>query len=205
MKLRNLVKNTQCTGCLRSQVVNLVATVFFFLLPERKVLFEEFDDAFGVTEVVLLEFVDLVESLLECTVSKLAGGLVVLHDFIVEDGEVQGQAELDGVAGWQRDLVGFVVGLERVLLDGLKLASLGVLSDVAIVVTDHLDEEGLGFTVASLGQDLGLDHVDNLLAVLGKFFFDFVLVASEGLRELGVLGVLLDGSNCAASSTLRTD
>jgi len=66
----------------------------------------------------------------------------------VEDGEVEGEAELDGVARGQGDLVSLVVGLERVLLDLFHEGTLGILSDVAVVVANHLDEEGLGLTVA---------------------------------------------------------
>ena len=185
--------------------MDLVAVVLFFLLPERQVLLEELNDALGVTEVVLLEFIDLVESFLEGTVGKLAGSLVVLHDFVVEHREVKGKTELDGVAGWQGDLVGFVVGLKSILLDLLELGTLGILSDVAVVVADHLDEEGLGLTVAVLGEDLVVNHINNLLAVAGKFLLDFGLVASEGIRELGVLGVLLDSGDGAASSALGAD
>ncbi len=53
----------------------------------------------GVTEVILFELVNLVEGLLECFVGEVACGLVALYDFVVEHGEVQGEAELDGVAG----------------------------------------------------------------------------------------------------------
>ena len=88
-----------------SEVVDLVG-VLGLLLPEGEVLLEELDDALGVTEVVLLELVDLVERVLEGGVGELAGDLVVLHDLVVEDGEVEGKAELDGVAGRQGDSVG---------------------------------------------------------------------------------------------------
>ena len=53
---------------------------------------------------------------MECLVSELAGSLVVLHHLVVEDGEVKGETELDGVAWGKRDLVGLVVGFESVLL-----------------------------------------------------------------------------------------
>ena len=75
---------------------------------------------------------------------------MVLHDFVVEDGEVEGESEADGVAGWELDLVGLVVVLEGVLLDALEVVTLGILSDVSVVVTNHLDEEGLGLSIAVL-------------------------------------------------------
>ena len=100
----------------QSEVVDVVAT-FFLLLPEGQVLLEELNDALGITEVVLLELINLVESGLESEVSELAGLLVVLHDLVVEHGEVEGKAELDGVAWGKRDLIGLVVSLEGLLLN----------------------------------------------------------------------------------------
>jgi len=132
-----------------SKVVNVVA-IFLLFAPESEVLLEELNDALGVTEVVLLELINLVESILEGLVSEVAGGLVVLHDFVVEDREVEGKSKADGVAGWELDLVGLVVVLEGVLLDALEVVTLGVLGDVSVVVTNHLDEEGFGLSIAVL-------------------------------------------------------
>ena len=187
-----------------SEVVDLVG-VLGLLLPEGEVLLEELDDALGVTEVVLLELVDLVESILEGLVSKLAGSLVVLKHLVVEDGEVKGKTELDGVAGGEGDLVSLGVGLEGGLLDLFHEGTLGVLSDVAVVVADHLDEEGLRLTVAGLGENLGVDEVDHGLAISGQLIFDGGLVRGKSRSILGVLGVLFDGGDSAASGSLGGD
>ena len=61
----------------------VILTIFFFF-PKSKVLFEKFDNALGITEIVLLQFVNLVESILQSLVSKLTSGLVVLHHFVVK-------------------------------------------------------------------------------------------------------------------------
>jgi len=187
-----------------SEVVDLVG-VLGLLLPEGEVLLEELDDALGVTEVVLLELVDLVERVLEGGVGELAGDLVVLHDLVVEDGEVEGKAELDGVAGGQLDLVGLVVSLQGRLLNLIEEGVTGVLSDVAVVVTDHLDEEGLGLTVAVLRENVLVDDINDVLAVLGEGLLDFELVGGECGVVLLVLGVLLDGGNGAAGGSLGGD
>ena len=130
---------------------------------------------------------------------------MVLHDLVVEDGEVEGKTQLDGVARGELDGVGVVVGCECGLLDLFELGALCVLGDVAVVVADHLDEECLGFTVAGLGQHLVLDDVDDAVAVTDELLLDGVLVGGEGLAEFGVLRVLLDGGNSAASGALRGD
>ena len=134
------------THDLYSHVVDLSFLVLL-LSPKSEVLLEKLNDALGIAEVVLLELIDLVESLLESVVSEIAGLLVVLHDLVVEDREVKGKTELDGVAGRKGDGIGFVIGLKCLVLDGLKLVFLGVLGDVAVVVTDHLHEESLGLVL----------------------------------------------------------
>ena len=63
---------------------------------------------------------------------------MVLHGLVVEYGEVQGQAELDGVARGQSDAVGFVVGGQGVLLHLLEVVALGVFSDVSVVHNGQL-------------------------------------------------------------------
>ena len=187
-----------------SQVVDLVIALLF-LFPEGEVLLEELNDALGIAEVVLLELVDLVESLLESAISELASLGVILQDFVVEDGEVQGEAELDWVAWGKIDSVSLLVGYLGGLLDLLKLGVLGVLSDVTIVVTDHLDEESLGLIGALTAEDAGVDHVNDLLAVSHELGLDLGLVGEKGGIELGVLGVLLDSGNSAASSAFAGD
>jgi len=182
----------------------LVVT-FLFLLPEGEVLLEEFDDALGVTEVVFLELIDLIKSLLESVIGELTGLGVILEDFVVEDGEVEGKTELDRVASWKVDGVSLFISLLSLTLDFLKLDLLGVLSDVSVVVTDHLDEESLGLLSAVSVQDTGVDHINDLLAVLHELLLDLLLVGEESSVELAVLGVLLDGRDSAASSSLAGD
>jgi len=118
---------------------------------------------------------------------------VILQHFVVEDGEVEGEAELDGVASGELDLVGLLVGGLGLVLDILEGGVLGVLGDVAVVVTDHLDEECLGLIGALALEHAGVDHIDDLLAVVLELLLDLLLVGEESLVELGVLGVLLDG------------
>jgi len=186
-----------------SKVVNVVLLLFF---PESEVLLEEFDDALGIAELVLLELVNLVEGVLEGLVGQCDGRLGVLHGLVVEHGEVKGEAELDGAAGGQGDVHGILVGLQGLVLDLLKFISLGGLSHVAVVISDHLNKEAFGLTIGgSLSQDVVLDEVDNFLAVLLKFLFNSSLVDLECFVEFCVLGVLLDGLDRAAGSTLGAD
>ena len=195
------------TGTLKlacSQVIDSVITLLFFF-PKSQVFLEELNDALGVTEVVLLELIDLVEGLLKGGIGELASLLGFLKDLVVEHGEVQGESELDGVACGKIDGVGFLVGGLSLLLDILEGGILGVLSDIAIVITDHLDEESLGLIGAISIEDAVVDHVNDLLAVGLELGLDLSFVGQKGRVKLGVLGVLLDGRDCAACSALAAD
>jgi len=93
-----------------SKIVDSVITLLLF--PECQVLLEQLNDAFSVAEVILLELIDFVESLLESAISELACLVVVLENFIVEYREVKSETELDRVAGRKIDGVSlFVCGL----------------------------------------------------------------------------------------------
>ena len=182
-----------------------MVVTLFFLLPEGEVLLEEFNDALSVAEVVLLKLINLIESLLESRVSELTCASVVLEHLIVEDGVVEGEAELDGVASGKIDGVSLFVGLLSLLLDILKLRVLGVLGDVTIVVTYHLHEESLGLVGAFGAEHAVVDHVDDLLAVSGELGLDLSLVGEKCRVEFGVLGVLLDGGDGAACGAFAAD
>ena len=131
---------------LLSQVIDLVVIVLL-LLPESEVLFQEFNDGLGITEVVLLELINLFKSILECLVSKIDGFLLILHDFIVEDRKVEGKTKLDRITRLQRDLICFLVLVQSCVLGLIKLGSFSSLADVPVVVTNHLDKESLGLQI----------------------------------------------------------
>jgi hypothetical protein len=188
-----------------SQVINCVVFTFFLFFPESEVLLKKFDDALGVTEVILLEFVDPVESLLESSVCQLTGLLVVLHDFVVEDREVESESEFDWVARREGDLVCFLIGVKSRLLHTLELVSSGVLRDVAIVVAHHLDEESLWLAFTLLAEDLLPNHANDSLTILSQLSLNGCLVGGKGLTKLGVLWVLLDGGDGPESSAFAGD
>ena len=130
---------------------------------------------------------------------------MVLQLFVVEDGEVEGEAEFDRVAGRQIDSVGLLVRRLGLLFDFLELGVLGDLCDIAVVVADLLHEEDLGLVAAFRVEDAVVDDLDDLLAVLYQLLLDLRLVAQERRVELGVLGVLLEGADGAACGALGAD
>ena len=186
-----------------SQVVDLVVVLLLF--PECKVLLEELNDALGVTEVVFLELINLVQSRLQGGVREGASRSVVLQHFVVKDAEVEGEAELDGVASGEIDGVGLLVSGLSLVLDILEDVILGVLSDVAVVIADHLHEEGPSLVGARTREHAVVDHVDDLLAVSLKLRLDLLLVRKQSAIKLGVFRVRLDGGDGAACSALARD
>ena len=89
-------------------------------------------------------------------------------------------------------MIGLFVGFKSLLLDLFHKSTLCVLSDVAVVVTNHLHKEGLGLILAIVVKHLSVDDADDLLAVLGQLVLDLGLVSGQGITKLSVLRVLFD-------------
>jgi hypothetical protein len=62
-----------------------LAVQILLLFPECEVFLEEFNDGLRISELIFGEVIDVFESSLEALISQLAGLLMILHDFIVED------------------------------------------------------------------------------------------------------------------------
>ncbi len=75
-----------------SKVLSTIISSLFFLLPQGDVLLKELNDGFGISELVFLEIVNLVKGGLQRFLCKGTSFLVVLHDLVVEYGEVQGKS-----------------------------------------------------------------------------------------------------------------
>ena len=111
----------------------------------------------------------------------------------MEDGEVEGETQLDGVARVQAlpGRLRLLVVLECAVAGLCEDVPLGRLRHVAVVVPDHLEEEGAALRVTRLHPVL-LDHVNDVLAVLLELTLDLLLVVAQGTTELLVLRVLLN-------------
>ena len=127
---------------------------------------------------------------------------MVLHGFVMEDGEVEGKSELDRIAGREFDAVGFIVSSKGLLFNLIEVITLGVLGDVTVVISNHLDEEGLRLSVTRLSKDLVVNHINDSLAIFLQFLLNSSLVVGEGIVELLVVRVLLNSGNGSASSSL---
>ena len=91
-----------------SEILNSIIGLALFF-PEAEILLEELNDRLGISEGLLVNIVDLLQSFRQCCLTKLTGFLVVIHHFVVEHREVQSQSESNWVASIQ--LLGKFVGL----------------------------------------------------------------------------------------------
>ena len=185
-----------------SEVFNSVLLLFF--LPEGEVLLKELNDRLGISEGFFIDIIDLLEGIRQGLFSEGAGLLMVVHNFVVEDGEVECESKSNWVASVQAlgSLLCEVVVLEGTMLDGVELISGGALGDVSIVVTHHLVEEGLGLFSGGDSHTLVLDNFNDVHALVVKFLFDPLFVDSKGLIELRIFRVLLDGTDGSDGSSL---
>ena len=132
---------------------------------------------------------------------------MVVHNFVVENGEVKGQSESDWVARVKglRRLVGKLVVLEGTVLDGIELITGGALSNISVIITDHLVEEGFGLVSGGLSHAGILDNVDDSDALVIELLFYLLFVGEESFVELLVFWVLLDSADGSNGSSLRAD
>ena len=181
--------------------------MLLFFFPEGQVLFEELNDGLGISEGLFVNIIDLLESIRKCGFSEFAGLLVVVHDLVVEDREVESKSESNWVAGVERfrGLLGKLIVLKSAVLDGLKLISLSALSNISIVVSNHLVEESLGLIGGSLWVALSLNDFYDIHALGVKLAFDLLFVGGESLRILGVFWVLLDGADGSNGSSIGSN
>jgi hypothetical protein len=180
------------------------SVLLFFLFPERKVLLEKLNDGLSISESLLINVIDLLEGVRQSLLSKSACFLVVVHHFVMEHREIEGESKSDWVASVQafRSALGKLIVLEGSVLDSIQLISLGTFSNVSVVISDHLVEEGFGLVGGGNSHAGVLHNVDNADALVIKFLLNFLLVDCECFIELGVFRVLLDSRNGPDGSSL---
>jgi len=188
-----------------SEVFDGVLLLFF--LPEGEVLLEELDDGLGVSEGLLIDVIDLLESIGESGLTKLTGLLVVVHHFVMEHGEVESQSQSDWVAGVEGlgGGLSMLVVLESAIFDSVELVFLGAFGNISVVISNHLVEESLGLIGGGNLHALVLNDIDNGDALVVKLTFDLLLVSGETGIELLILGVLFNGADGSNSGSFGAD
>ena len=179
--------------------------------PEGQVIADELHDGGGILVVLLLDLLDVSNGVVEGLLGELASLLGIVADFIIENGEVEGQSESDGVGGLEvrsGNLLRVVVGIEGIVGGSLVLGVGGVLSNVSVVVASHLlvEDQGLGVVLGGRNELL-VQEPDDLVADFVKLSLNLLLVFSEQADVGGSLGFLLglDGRENAPGGSASSD
>jgi len=98
-----------------------------------------------------------------------------------------------------------LIVLEGTILDSVELISGGALSDISVIISDHLVEEGFGLVGGGLSHARVLDDVNDSDALVIELLFYLLFVIKESFVELLVFWVLLDGADGSNGSSLRAD
>ena len=139
--------------------------------PEGKVVTEELHDEGRVLVALLGEGVELGDGVVEGLLGEVASAVGAVQDLVVEDREVEGKTQADGVGGGQLgdgNVRSSLVSLERLVGGVLALVASGELGEVTVVVTLHLVVEDLG--LARLGglDEVLVQDVQDVIADLGE-------------------------------------
>mmetsp|Transcript_67498 Transcript_67498/g.171345 ORF Transcript_67498/g.171345 Transcript_67498/m.171345 type:complete len:247 (-) Transcript_67498:124-864(-) len=157
------------------------------LLPQTQVVLQQLHGHHGVVPVLRIRAVELLCGLLEGRAGRADGGAGVAHDLVLEDREVEAEAESHGVHGQEmlRRLHAGAVGPVGALRDRTPGLTLGKLREVPVVVTLHLQEEALRLRVRGAGHEPLLQQGQDLVADLLELCDNLRLVAQ---RQLCIVG-----------------
>jgi len=156
--------------------------------------------------LIVIDVLNISNGIIEGRLGQGAGLLGVVQALVVEDREVEGQSQSDGVGGLQLsvgDLRGSRVGLQGTLRDLFMQISLGVLRDVSEVVSLHLQVEDLRLGGGGLLNKLLIQKVKNVLAISRQLVFEFLFILSDQWQVARSLALffLLDGRNSSPSGS----
>mmetsp|Transcript_54807 Transcript_54807/g.174130 ORF Transcript_54807/g.174130 Transcript_54807/m.174130 type:complete len:266 (+) Transcript_54807:336-1133(+) len=179
--------------------------------PEGEVVAKELHDERAVLVALLPKRVKLRDGLIERLLRQPASALWRVEDLVIEHGEVEGEAEADGVSGGELavgDVLGGLVGEEGGL--GLLLAvRVGLeLGQVAVVVALHLEVEHLGLARGGVRHEGRVQEGEDAGADLGELGLNLCAVLLDKLDVLVValgLLLLLDGGDDAPGRAAGAD
>ena len=150
--------------------------------PECQVVAEELHDERGVLVGLLREGVELSDRIVECLLRDVARAIGAVEDLVVEDGEVEREAEADGVRRGQvlvGDGRGLLVRVERLARRRLALVSGLELGEVPVVVALHLEVEDAALVGSRVGDELAADDGQDLVADRLELGLDLALVVAD--------------------------
>jgi len=188
----------------RPKSVGTLATVVVLHLrgPEREVVADELHNRRSILVLIIIDVLDVSDGIIERLLGQVACLSRVVEAFIVEDGEVKGKAQADRVRRLELsvgDLRGSRVGLKGALRDLLVEISFGVLGNVAVIITLHLEVKDARLGGRSLLDQVRVEEVKDVLAVGREFVLELLLIVADKVQVVRVLALLflLDGGDRA--------
>ena len=175
--------------------------------PQGEVVAEELHDEGGVLVRLLRQSVELGDGIVEGLLGDVAGAVGAVEDLVVEDGEVEGKAEADGVGGGKvggGNAGGSLVGIEGSRSGSLAGGTGLELGEVTVVVTLHLVVEDLGLLGGGVGDKRLLDDAEDVIADVDELGLDLGLVVLDDGHLVGI-ALLLDGGDDAPGRTAGAD
>mmetsp|Transcript_3803 Transcript_3803/g.7546 ORF Transcript_3803/g.7546 Transcript_3803/m.7546 type:complete len:263 (-) Transcript_3803:231-1019(-) len=175
--------------------------------PQGQVVSEQLHDQSGILVALFRKGVELGNGVVEGLLGDMAGAVGAIENFVVKDGEVEGETEADGVSGGKvrrGDLGGGLVGVEGGAGGGLPGVSLLEFGEVAVVVSLHLVVKDLGLLGGGVGDEALLDDGQDVVADVAQLVLDLDLVVLDDAHFVGV-SLLLDGGHHAPGGTTGAD
>jgi hypothetical protein len=170
--------------------------------PKSQVITQELHDQSRVLVRSLRELVKARDGLIEGRLGELAGGLLVLEDFVEAHRVVEGETETDGVSGIE-DLEGDLLSL-LVELGGLLLVLLisDELCEITVIVTSHLKIKHSGLVLLNVVLDKGiLEKVENIQADIAELRLNLAAISDDEIIELALIDAGVQSSPGGAART----
>lgn len=169
--------------------------------PQGEVVTEKLHDQGAILVGIFAKGIQFRNGFIEGLLGEGAGAVGRVEDLVVEDGEVEREAQPDGM-GRRQLLHGYVlsglVGCEGGVGGVLALGGGLELGEVAVVVALHLEVEDLGLGGAGGRDEVGVEEGEDAVADLGELGLDLAAVGPDG-SGVGLVApaflLLLDGGD----------
>mmetsp|Transcript_2923 Transcript_2923/g.5010 ORF Transcript_2923/g.5010 Transcript_2923/m.5010 type:complete len:233 (+) Transcript_2923:722-1420(+) len=162
--------------------------------PECEVVAQQLHDQGAVLVALLAQGVQLRNGLVEGLLCQMAGTLGRVEDLVIEDTEVKGQTQADGVRWWQvhkSDVLCCLVGKQRVLGCLFAICTGLELGQVAVVVALHLQVEDLALASGCSGDEVLVKELQNAGTDVAQLLLHQLAVRADALHVVLIALALL--------------
>merc|ERR1719221_504883 len=178
--------------------------------PQGQIVTQQLHDQCGILVGILRDVVQLSDGIFKGCASHLASLIWIGQDLVLEDREVQRQAQANGM-GHSKTLLShlgcLLVCLAGTLCSSGLTVSVSEFSNVAIVVSFHFLVEDLGLVLRSLGDQVLVEQTQDRIADLLQLSLDLAAVLSSPRSVLIISLCLLlllhtrdDAPSCTATA-----